>query len=67
MSKVKETPRQPFEVNNLVRIRVGCRGYTLHRGELGRVVEIKKGVSRPVVVEFYKLRERYQPGDLERV
>jgi len=67
MGKAKEAPRPPFEVNNLVRIRVRCLGYYLHRGELGRVVEVKKAVSRPVVVLFGHSRERYQPGDLEKV
>lgn len=67
MTNPKKPPQRPFKKDDLVKIRVGCRGYNLHRGELGRVTSVKKGVSRPVVVMFYDLEERYQPGDLERV
>ena len=67
MTNPKKTPPRPFKKDNLVRIRVGRRGYNLHRGELGGVTRVKKGVSRPIGVMFYGLEEWYQPGDLERV
>lgn len=67
MSNPKKMPQRPFKKDDLVKVRVGCRGYNLHRGELGRVTRVWKGVSRPVGVMFYGIVERYQPGDLERI
>ncbi|MBU2346514.1 MAG: hypothetical protein KJ888_20180 [Gammaproteobacteria bacterium] len=67
MGKVKKTPPQVLEVNNFVRVKVGCRGYHFHKNELGRVTRVFKGVSRPIEVDFYGVKERYQLGDLERI
>lgn len=67
MSKSEKTPQRPFKKDELVRIRLGCRDFNLHRGKLGYVVGVMRGVSRPVVVMFDGIKYRYQPGDLERV
>ena len=67
MSKTEKTPQRPFKKDDLVRIRIGCRDYNLHRNKLGCVVGVMKGVSRPVVVMFAGIKYRYQPGDLERI
>jgi len=60
-------PPLVFEVDNFVKVRVGCRGYDTYKNDIGRVTRVFKAVSRPIEVDFYGRRERYQPGDLERI